>query len=116
MRLAQINQCTVCLAWRNEDWGATEELLAGVDRAAELPGFAPAERVAIEYAERFATDSAGIDDDLLERLAAQLDPGEIVELTLVVGKYLAFGRFMQVLGLDQNCALHYDEAGALVVA
>jgi hypothetical protein len=31
----------------------------------------------------------------------------------VVGKYLAMGRFMQVLGLDQACALHFDESGRL---
>src|SRR5205807_1588659 len=103
MRIAQINQCTVCLAWRNAAWGASEELLAGVDRAGLLPGYTAAERVAIEYAERFATNSADIDDALLARLGEHLDSGEIIELTLVIGKYLALGRFMQVLGLDQAC-------------
>jgi len=29
----------------------------------------------------------------------------LVDLTLVVGKYIAMGRFMQVLGLDQSCEL-----------
>jgi hypothetical protein len=39
------------------------------------------------------------------RLKQHFDSGEIVELTLVLGKYLALGRFMQVLGLDQACDL-----------
>jgi AhpD family alkylhydroperoxidase len=117
MRVAQINQCTVCLDWRTPqavDAGVTDELLANVHRADELPAYTPAERVAIEYAARFCTDSAGIDDGLLARLGEHFDSGEIVELTLVIGKYLALGRFMQVLGLDQTCALSFDDAGALV--
>jgi hypothetical protein len=38
----------------------------------------------------------------------------IVDLTLVVGKYLALGRFAQVLGLDQACELSFDSSGKLV--
>ena len=108
MRVAQINQCAVCLSWRTPqavEAGITEELLANVHRASERPDFTPAEKVAIEYAARFCTDSANIDDDLLRRLGEHFDSGEIVELTLVIGKYLALGRFMQVLGLDQACNL-----------
>src|SRR5581483_1358807 len=119
MRIAQINECTVCLAWRTPqalEAGITDELLAGVRYASERPEYTGAERVAIEYAERFCTDSARIDDALLARLGEHFDAGEIVELTLVVAKYLAFGRFMQVLGLDQTCELRFDDTGAVVAA
>jgi AhpD family alkylhydroperoxidase len=117
MRVAQINECTVCLSWRTPqaiEAGITEELIANVHRADELDAYTPAERVAIEYAARFCTDSARIDDDLLQRLGEHFDSGEIVELTLVIGKYMALGRFMQVLGLDQTCALSFDDSGSLV--
>ena len=117
MRIAQINQCTVCLGWRTPmgvEAGATDELLESVADWRDAPGFTDAERVAIEYTERFATDSAGIDDDLVARLGQQLSAGEIVELTLVIGKYVAFGRFMQVLGLDQTCDLSFDDTGKVV--
>jgi AhpD family alkylhydroperoxidase len=119
MQIAQINECTVCLSWRTPqalDAGVTDALLAGVAHAADSPDYTDAERIAIEYAERFSRDSAGIDDDFMRRLGAHFDAGEIVELTLVIAKYLAFGRFMQVLGLDQSCALHFDESGAVVSA
>lgn len=115
MRVAVINQCVVCMNWRNPTWCDDEVLLAGVDRAAELPGYTDAERVALEYAERFCRDSANIDDGLLARLGEHFDAGEIVELTLVIGKYLAMGRFSQVLGLDQACNIAYDETGTLVI-
>jgi AhpD family alkylhydroperoxidase len=108
MRVAQINQCTVCLSWRTpqaEAAGITEELLANVAQASEAGGFTAAEVVAIDYAAQFATDSANISDAFMAGLAQHFDSGEIVELTLVIGKYLALGRFMQVLGLDQACDL-----------
>jgi AhpD family alkylhydroperoxidase len=118
MRIAQINECTVCLGWRTPqaiEAGVTDELLAGVDRAAELDVYTDAEKVAIEYAARFATDSANIDDAFMDRLKTQFDSGEIVELTLVIGKYLALGKFMQVLGLDQACNLGFDTEGKVEV-
>ena len=118
MRIAQINNCTVCLGWRTPqaiEAGVTDELLAGVDRAAELDVYTDAEKVAIEYAARFATDSANIDDDLIARMKQHFDSGEIVELTLVIGKYLALGKFMQVLGLDQACDLGFNADGKVEV-
>ena len=116
MQVALINECTVCLGWRTPmaiEAGVTDELLAGVAEYRTFPDFTDTERVAIEYAERFCTDSARIDDDLMERLRAHLADDEIVELTLVIGKYLALGRFMQVLGLDQACSLSFDDTGQL---
>jgi AhpD family alkylhydroperoxidase len=108
MRVAQINACTVCLAWRTpaaQAAGVTDELLAAVDQATGNPAFSAAEQVAIEYAERFSTNSANIDDAFVARLSEHFSPADVVELTLVIGKYVAFGRFMQVLGLDQSCVL-----------
>jgi AhpD family alkylhydroperoxidase len=116
MQVAMINECTVCLGWRTPmatEAGVTDELLAGVADYRTFPDFTDTERVAIEYAQRFCTDSARIDDDLMERLRAHLADDEIVELTLVIGKYLALGRFMQVLGLDQVCSLSFDDTGQL---
>ena len=50
----------------------------------------------------------------MQRLATHFTPAEIVDLTLVIGKYLAMGRFMQVLDLDQACTISYDADGKLV--
>ena len=113
MRIAKLNQCTVCMSWRNPAWCDDERLLAGVERPDEIDDFTDAERVALEYAERFCTDSTNIDDALIDRLKEHFDGAGIVDLTLVVGKYLALGRFTQVLGLDQACIMHFDETGTL---
>lgn len=113
MRVAEINGCVLCMTWRN-DW-ADEDSLAAVSQCAGSDLFSDAERVAIEYAERFCTDSKDIDDGLLARLGEHYTPAEIVDLTLVVGKYLAMGRFMQVLDLDQACNISFDADGKLVM-
>ena len=113
MRVATINQCTVCMSWRNPTWCDDERLLAGVERPDEIEDYTDAERVALEYAERFCTDSTNIDETLVDRLTQHFDSSEIVDLTLVIGKYLALGRFTQVLGLDQACIMHFDDAGVL---
>ena len=116
MRVATINECTVCLGWRTPmavEAGVTDDDLAAVTDQSDAR-FSPAERVALEYTARFCTDSARIDDELLARLGDHFDPGETVELTLVIAKYLALGRFMQVLGLDQACSLQRTVAGDVV--
>jgi AhpD family alkylhydroperoxidase len=108
MRVAVINGCQTCLTWRTPeaiDAGVTEELLAGVADWRSTPDYTDAERVALEFAELFCTDSTAISDDLMARLERHFDAGEIVELALVIGKYLSQGRFMQVLGLDQACVV-----------
>jgi AhpD family alkylhydroperoxidase len=108
MRIAIINGCQTCLTWRSPeavDAGVTEDLLAAVAtwRASEL--FTGSERVALEFTELFCTDSVGIGDELMTTLEQHFDSGQIVDLTLVIGKYLSQGRFMQVLGLDEACAV-----------
>lgn len=112
MRVAEINGCVLCMTWRN-DW-ADEASLTAVSQHAASDLFSDAEKAALEYAERFATDSKEIDGDLLARLGAHFSPAEVVDLTLVVGKYLAMGRFMQVLDLDQACNITFDAEGKLV--
>lgn len=116
MRIAQINACTVCLSWRTpaaQEAGVTEALLAAVDNASGNDAFDAREQLAIEYAERFSTDSANIDDAFMARLNQHFAPADLIELTLVIGKYVAFGRFMQVLGLDQSCVLEYASEGGV---
>ena len=109
MRIAIINGCTVCLSWRTPaaiEAGVTDDLLFGVAAWRHSDDYTDAEKVALEFTELFCGDSLAISDELMARLAQHFEPGEIVELALVIGKYLSQGRFMQVLGLDQDsCAV-----------
>ena len=105
MRIAQINDCVVCRGWRIPELaeqGVTEELYAHVDDPAH-GDYSEQERLAIEYAEKFALDHRSIDDAFFERLRAAFTDAEIVELTAMIGEWLAFGRFNAVLDVAEAC-------------
>ena len=103
-RVAQLNECQVCLRFR-WDSGVDEAAHEQVAEWRTSDQFSPVERAALSFAEQFCRESAAIPDSLITELEELLGPAQVVELTLVVGKYVAMGRFMQVLGLDQACDL-----------
>ena len=111
-RIALLNQCTICLGYRRDGSGVPESLLTRVADWRTVDDFTDAEKAALNFTERFCGDSPGISDALMHELERLLPDGHVVELALVVGKYLAMGRFMQVLGLDQSCDVGQLQAAA----
>ena len=108
MRIAQINDCAICQQWRKTAGTAealTEDDFAHVAEWSTYSGYAPRERLAIEYAERFALDHRAIDDEFFARLHAEFTDPEILDLTVCIGAWLALGRTMQVLGVDSYCRI-----------
>ena len=108
MRIAQINDCIACADFRAQsvlDAGLAPELYANVAAYAGYPGYTARQRLAIEYAERFATDHASMDDAFFERLRESFSDEEILDLTLCVAVFLGLGRSLAVLGVDQSCAI-----------
>ena len=108
MRIAEINDCNACGDFRAPSVlaaGVPEELYAHVSEYKTYPGYTDRQRLAIEYAERFATDHDSIDDDFFGQLRAAFSDDEILDLTLCVAVYLGLGRTLAVLGVDQSCAI-----------
>ena len=107
LRIAQINGCLFCQDWRTERDGQTVE--DGFDAAVEqwrtTDVLDDRARLAAEWAERFALDHHGIDADLWARMHAHYTDAEIVELSMCLGSWIAFGRLNHVLGLDAACTL-----------
>jgi alkylhydroperoxidase family enzyme len=85
--------------------GVTEELYTNVKEYRDYEGFSDREKIAIEYAERFALDHLSIDDEFFERLRAQLTDEEIVDLSICIATFVGFGRLTKILALDQGCAV-----------
>src|SRR6202521_479888 len=107
MRMAQINDCDVCRGWRIPELaeqGVNEELYAHVADP-EHGDYSAQERLAIEYAERYALDHRSIDDAFFARLHEHFTDPEILDLTICIGNWLAFGRLPMVLDLDEACAV-----------
>jgi alkylhydroperoxidase family enzyme len=107
LRIAQINGCEFCLDWRTErDGQQVEDTFAeAVAQWRSTGDFDDRTRLAAEYAERYATDHHNLDDEFWARMTARYSQVEIVELSMSIGSWLAFGRLNHVLGLDTVCAL-----------
>ena len=73
------------------DAGVTEDAYGHVDEWRTWPGYTDRQRLAIEYAERFAVDHLAIDDDLFDRLHAHFSDEEILDLTLCLSIWLGLG-------------------------
>jgi alkylhydroperoxidase family enzyme len=58
------------------------------------------EKLAIEYAERFAVDHQAIDDELFIRLRSEFDDSEILDLAICVMAFLGLGRLLAVLNIE----------------
>jgi alkylhydroperoxidase family enzyme len=85
--------------------GVTEELYAHVADHRDHDEYSEAERVAIEYAELFALDHLSIDDGFMVRLRSHFSDPDVLDLTICIADFLAFGRLTQVLKLDVQCEL-----------
>jgi alkylhydroperoxidase family enzyme len=108
MRIAQINDCAICQQWRKTTGAAEVVSEADYENVAEwrtFDGYSERERLAIEYAERFALDHRNIDDAFFTRMHSAYTDAEILDLTVCIGAWIALGRTMNVLGIDSSCRI-----------
>ncbi|MFD4675283.1 carboxymuconolactone decarboxylase family protein [Lentzea sp. NPDC058450] len=107
LRIAQINGCMFCLDFRTERDGVKveEEFLEAVTQWRTTGALDDRAKLAAEYAERYALDHHGLDDEFWARMTQHYTQVEIVELTMSVGAWLVFGRLNRVFGLDAMCVL-----------
>ncbi|MDT4936332.1 MAG: hypothetical protein QOG80_3 [Pseudonocardiales bacterium] len=93
LRIAFHNQCRTCMASRRlSDDVVSETLVCSLERPYEAPDLTDAERVALRYADLFASDHLAIDDETYESLRAHLTEAEIVELGMTCALFVGFGR------------------------
>ncbi|XRQ11950.1 carboxymuconolactone decarboxylase family protein [Actinomadura welshii] len=107
LRIAQINGCLFCLDWRTDrDGEKVEDGFADAVAAwRTTDAFDTRTRLAAEYADRYALDHHGLDEEFWDRMTAHYTQREIVELSMCIGSWLAFGRLNHVLGLDTMCVI-----------
>jgi len=104
MRIAQLNDCTVCLTFRADKvraQGLDEDFYRAVESRAD-GALGEQERLAVEYAERFAVDHTSIDDAFVERLRASFTDPEIFDLTVCLSAFLGLGRTLRALGITET--------------
>jgi alkylhydroperoxidase family enzyme len=101
--IALINHCVVC-----QDTRAKEADLHAVDESfyAEVASWATTdalterEKLAAEFAQRFALDHQAMDDEFWARLRAAFADDEVADLIICCGLFLGLGRAMAVVGVQ----------------
>jgi AhpD family alkylhydroperoxidase len=110
-RIAQINGCARCQAYRTpgaDEAGADEATLERVEGWRDddtFDTFDEVERLALDYAERFSLTPQAIDDELVAALRRELGDAQLVDLSICIAKYVAMGRLITALDLDQTCVI-----------
>lgn len=95
LRVAFHNQCRSCMAIRYTDAlddGLTEDMVCSLESAPEAENLSDAEKAAIDYAEKFATNHLSIDDGVYDNLRKHFTEAQIVELGMTVAFFVGFGR------------------------
>ena len=110
MVIALDNECVVCQNTRDSAGvaaGVDEDLY---DHAAEWqtwPGYSPQERIAAEFAARFAGDHTALrdDEDFWVRCNQEFDPELLTDLALSCAMWLGMGRMLRTLDIGQSCRI-----------
>jgi AhpD family alkylhydroperoxidase len=105
LRVAQLNECTVCLAFRADSvkaHGLTEDFYCQIGPTLDGTDLSDQERLAVEYAERFAVDHLSIDDAFMERLRGVFTDAEVFDLTVCLSAFLGLGRTLRALGITET--------------
>jgi alkylhydroperoxidase family enzyme len=100
--IALINGCVVCQDTRarsGAEVGIDDGFYAEVANRRESTVLTDRERLAAEFAERFALDHLAMDDELWGRLHAAFADDELADLTMCCGLFLGLGRVLAVLGV-----------------
>ena len=100
LRIATLNGCKTCKAARLDAEKVREEEVFGVDTASEAT-FTAREYAAIRLAETMAVDHFAIDDDFIRDLRRHFSEAEILELMMMAGQYIGFGRMLAILQLEE---------------
>ncbi len=100
--IALINDCAVCRDTRAKDGahvGADEPFYAAVTDWRASAELSEREKLAAEFAERFALDHLAMDDAFWARLHAAFSEEELADLTICCGMFLGMGRTLAVVGV-----------------
>jgi alkylhydroperoxidase family enzyme len=82
--------------------GVTEEQLLELSRYDESPAFSELERAVIEYATHMTETPAHIPTQLGARLQQELDPAQLVELSMAIAWENYRARFNHALGIPSD--------------
>lgn len=118
LRVAFHNQCRSCMAIRYADGradGVTEDLVCSLENPPAAEGLSDAEKAAIDYGERLATNHLSIDDVIYDNLRRHFSEAEIVELGMNVALFVGFGRLAASYAMTEELPETFQDMSAQAV-
>src|SRR5579875_2384113 len=108
--IAHANECEVCVNTRDGDGpaaGVDESLYDHALQWRTWPGYSAQERLAAEFAHRFATEHTVLrdDDDFWARCREYFSDELLADLALSCALWLGMGRVLRTLDIGQSCQL-----------
>jgi alkylhydroperoxidase family enzyme len=82
--------------------GVPDEKILALEDYASSPHFAPAERIALQYADAITLSDQDVDDALFAQLRKHYDDGQIVELTMAIAWENASSKFNRALRIPSQ--------------
>jgi len=110
LRVAFHNQCRSCMAIRYSSAAdvVSEELVCSLERPQEAPDLSAAERAALDFADRFATDHLSITDERFAQLRDHFSEAQTMELMLHLALYVGMGRLAATLDMTEELPPGYQ--------
>jgi len=115
LRVAFHNQCRSCMAIRYtsaDDEGVGEDLVCSLERPMEAPDLTAAEKAALAFADRFATDHLAIDEAMFDDLRLHFSDREILDLGFQVATFVGYGRLAASLNMVDDLPQEYADIEA----
>ena len=82
--------------------GLTENKISKIAEWKTNEAFDTREKLALQFAEKFALDHKTLDDDFFNALRLQFSEPEILELGMMISQYVGIGRLMRALDIDKE--------------
>jgi len=114
LRIAFHNQCRSCMAVRYAsalEQGLDEGSVCSLENPYEAPDLTDADKVAIEYGERMATNHLSIDDAMYDRLRGHFTEPQIVELGIWAAHCVGMGRLAATWHLVEGLPEAFQAVG-----
>lgn len=118
LRVAYHNQCRSCMAIRYRDGradGVTEDLVCQLADPPSGSDLSAAEKAAIAFADKLATDHLSITDEMIDGLLEHFTEAEIVELGMNIATFVGFGRLAMAWDMVDELPVEYRDRSGRVI-
>jgi AhpD family alkylhydroperoxidase len=117
LRVSFHNQCRTCMSIRYADGleaGIDEGLVCSLERPEEAADLTDAEKAALAFADRMATDHLSVTDETFQQLYQHFGTQEVMELCFQVATFVGYGRMGAVLAMTDDLPSEYADPDAVL--